>query len=55
MGKNLAIGFTNDLMERLFTFSVDVIKFLRNLSDTPEARIIKNQLIKAATSGGANY
>jgi four helix bundle protein len=46
---------SNDLMERLFYFSVDVIKFLRLLPDSPEARVIKHQLIKAATSGGANY
>jgi len=46
---------SNDLMERLFSFSVDVIKFLRNIPDSPEARVIKHQLIKAATSGGANY
>jgi four helix bundle protein len=46
---------SNDLLERLFSFSVDVIKFLRNIPDSPEARVIKNQLIKAATSGGANY
>ena len=49
------MGINNDLMERLFTFSIDVIKFLRNIPDSPEARVIKHQLIKAATSGGANY
>ncbi len=47
--------FNNDLMERLFSFSVEVIKFLRLLPDSPEARVIKHQLIKASTSGGANY
>ena len=45
----------NDLMERLFSFSVNVIKFLRLIPGSPEARVIKHQLIKAATSGGANY
>ena len=47
--------FKNELAERLFKFSVDVINFLRQIPDTAETKIIKNQLIKAATSGGANY
>lgn len=45
----------NDLSERLFEYSVRVIKFLRNLNDEPEIRIIKYQLIKSSTSTGANY
>jgi four helix bundle protein len=49
------MGKSNDLMERLFSFSVDVIMFLRSIPDSPEARVIKNQLIKSATSCGANY
>jgi len=46
---------SNDLMERLFHFSVNVIKFLKKIPDSPEVRVIRHQLIKAATSGGANY
>ena len=45
----------NDLPDRLLNFSVDVILFLRNYRDSQENRIIKNQLIKSATSVGANY
>ena len=44
-----------NLTERLLRFAVDVILFLRKLPNTEEYRIIKNQLIKSATSSGANY
>lgn len=46
---------TNDLSKRLFEFAVRVIKFLRILPNDPEYKVIKYQLIKAATSTGANY
>jgi len=45
----------NDLTERLFRFAVNVILFLRKLPNTEEYRIVKNQLIRSATSSGANY
>ena len=45
----------NDLSDRLFNFSVRVIKYLRTLPDTSEYRVIKHQLTKSSTSGGANY
>ncbi len=45
----------NDLEKRLFDFSVLVIKFLRKLPDTVEYKVIKYQLVKSATSSGANY
>ncbi len=44
-----------NLTERLLRFAVDVILFLRKLPNTEEYRISKNQLIKSATSSGANY
>jgi len=43
------------LGKRLFEFSVKVIKYCRKLPKSKEYDIIKNQLIKAASSGGANY
>jgi hypothetical protein len=43
------------LGERLFKFAIDVIKFLRNIKNTPEITVMKYQLTKAATSSGANY
>jgi len=45
----------NDLSKRLFSFSVRVIKYLRTLPYEAEYKIIKYQLIKSATSVGANY
>ena len=45
----------NDLTKRLFRFSIEVIVFLREIKNIQETSIIKYQLIKAATSSGANY
>jgi len=45
----------NELAERLFLFAVSVIKFIKKNENTPEFKIIKYQLTKAATSSGANY
>ncbi len=45
----------NDLLNRTFLFDLAVIKFLRTLPDTSDLKIIKYQLVKAATSIGANY
>ena len=45
----------NDLSKRLFTFSVRTIKYLRTLPNEPEYKVIRYQLIKSATSVGANY
>jgi four helix bundle protein len=45
----------NDLLGRTFRFGVDTLKFLRDMPDSFEYRIIKNQLGKASTSVGANY
>ena len=46
---------SNDLSRRLFEFSINVIEYLRKLSSSAENRVIKYQLIKSATSVGANY
>ena len=45
----------NDLLERTFNFGVDWLKFLRNLPQTFEYKMICYQLAKASTSVGANY
>jgi four helix bundle protein len=45
----------NELQDRLFKFAVDVIKMLRTLKGGNDLKIISNQLVKAATSSGANY
>jgi len=44
-----------DLKERLFSFAIMVLKFLRKLPKEPEATIIRYQLAKSSTSAGANY
>lgn len=44
----------NDLQVRLFAFAVNVIKFMKNFPNQPELSVIKNQLVKSATSSGAN-
>ena len=44
-----------DLCERLFKFAIDVIRFLREIENTTETKVLKYQLTKAATSSGANY
>ena len=43
------------LGERLFKFAIDIIRFLRNLKNTPENSVMRYQLTKSATSSGANY
>ena len=45
----------NDLSKRLFEFAIRVIGFLRTLPNDAEYKVIKYQLIKSATSTGANY
>ncbi|NSW93827.1 MAG: four helix bundle protein [Bacteroidales bacterium] len=45
----------NDLSERLFRFSVNVLKMLGTLKKRNELEVIKYQLSKSATSAGANY
>jgi len=45
----------NDLQKRLFRFSVDVIKEVRNLPNSKEYQMISYQLLKSATSVGTNY
>ena len=45
----------NDLNDRLFTFAVRTLKFTRTLTDSVEYKVVKYQLVKSATSSGANY
>ena len=50
-----AKNYKYPLAERLLKFSADVIIYLRTVKHSSETMDIKRQLIKAATSGGANY
>jgi four helix bundle protein len=45
----------NELQQRLFKFSVEVIKEVRNLPVSTEFKVVSYQLLKSATSVGANY
>lgn len=46
---------TIDLLERTFKFGIRTVKLCRTLPNTQEYFLIKNQLIRSATSIGANY
>jgi four helix bundle protein len=49
------VASKNDLEERLFSFAVRVIKFIRTLPYTTEYKVIKYQLVKSSSSSGVNY
>lgn len=44
-----------DLGQRLFDFTIEVVKFLRDVKSTSEINVFKYQLTKSASSSGANY
>jgi len=44
-----------ELKRRTQKFSVSIIKFLETIPDSRTARVLSNQLIRSATSIGANY
>ena len=45
----------NDLAERLFNFSIDVLNLLKKLDKLETSRLFRYQLGKSSTSSGANY
>ncbi len=47
--------FGEKLERRTKTFSIQIIKLSTSLSNSQEARVVRNQLTKSATSVGANY
>ncbi|MGB5749699.1 MAG: four helix bundle protein [Desulfobacterales bacterium] len=47
--------FAKDLEKRTRKFAVSIIRLSTTLSNTPEAKVIRNQLTKCGTSVGANY
>ena len=47
--------FAKDLEKRTRRFAVRIIKISARLPNTPEGRVVRNQLTKAGTSVGANY
>ena len=47
--------FARKLEERTKEFAVRIIHLSAKLPNTPEARVVRNQMTKAGTSIGANY
>ncbi len=47
--------FAKDLEKRTRQFAVRIIKISTKLPNTPEGRVVRNQITKAGTSVGANY
>ena len=52
---NSSIVFATEMKERTKQFSLRVIRLFRTLPKTEEARILGKQLLRSATSVGANY
>jgi len=47
--------FSKQLENRTKKFALSIIKLSISLPNTPESRVIKNQITKSGTSIGANY
>lgn len=47
--------FSKELEKRTRKFAVSIIHLSATLPDTPEGRVVRNQLTKCGTSIGANY
>lgn len=47
--------FGKTLEERTREFAVRIIRLSRKLPNTPEGRVVRNQITKSGTSIGANY
>jgi len=47
--------FSQQLEKRTRSFAVRIIRLSTELPNTPEGRVIRNQITKAGTSVGANY
>jgi len=47
--------FAKDLEKRTKKFAGRIISLSLKLPNTPEARVVRNQITKAGTSIGANY
>ncbi len=52
---NGKLTFAIDLEKRTRDFAVRIIRLSSNLPNTPEGRVVRNQITKSATSMGANY
>lgn len=48
-------AFSKILEERTRSFAISIIRLSSELPNTPEGRVIRNQITKSGTSIGANY
>ncbi len=55
MTANKTFEFREKLKNRTKKFALRVIRLCQSLPQTPEANIIKKQILRSATSVGANY
>jgi len=44
-----------DLRERLLEYAIRIVRLTAALPNTPEARVVRGQLLRAGTSPGAQY
>lgn len=49
------IEFGKQLERRTLKFAIEIIKMSASLPNSPEGRVIRNQITKSGTSVGANY
>ncbi len=49
------IQFSENMKKRLRQFVLDIIKLCQKIPNTPETRIIKNQLLRSSSSVYSNY
>ena len=47
--------FSKQLENRTKKFAIDIIRLSASLPNTPEVKVIRNQITKSGTSIGANY
>ena len=47
--------FSRELEKRTLRFAVMIIRLSAKLPNTPEGRVVRNQIAKSGTSAGANY
>ncbi len=47
--------FSKNLEKRTLKFGIEIIRISTLLPNTPEGRVIRNQITKSGTSVGANY
>ena len=47
--------FADSLEKRIRDFAISIIQLSAKLPNTPEGRVVRNQITKSGTSVGANY